>query len=158
MKTPIMALPRHIGMHRTYPTIPFGLFRCKPRYLTTTLLNQPLTAIVHYTGGCIERLTGEHVSDEIINVMRRVVTQAERAGAVIHRLKDFLRKGGMEKTFVDINAVIRETLSLMEVEITEANIDVQLKLFEPLPCIKVDKIQLEQVEYNNTKLISTVVG
>lgn len=111
-------------------------------------LNQPLTAIVHYIGGCVERLKREHVSPQIIEVMHRVNTLAEHAGAIIHRLKDFLRKGDLQKECIDVNALIQEVLKLIELELTEAKIQVTLHLFDKLPNIQADKIHIEQILLN----------
>ena len=111
-------------------------------------LNQPLTAIVHYIGGCITRLYKTHSAPEIINVMERVMLQAEQAGAIIHRLKAFLKKETVPPTILDINTIIRSTLDLMEYEIKHAQIKIQLGLSDVLPAIKGDPIQLQQVILN----------
>lgn len=111
-------------------------------------LNQPLTAIVQYSGGCLTRLRNENVSLEIITIMERVIIQAERAGAIIHRLKNFLKKQDLQTEKIDINTLIRSTLDLLEHEIKKANINVTLELDDLLPAIQGDPIQLQQAILN----------
>ena len=111
-------------------------------------LNQPLTAIVHYAGGCATRLQKTNSEKEIISEMKQIEKQAERAGAVIHRLKDFLKKGVLNKRSIDINEIIIEALTLIQYELDANHITLQQKLTENLPIIIVDKVQLQQVILN----------
>lgn len=111
-------------------------------------LNQPLTAIVQYTGGCLARLRKQKISPDIFKMMERVMTQAERAGSIIHQLKAFLKKEQLQTTTFNINTIILHTLDLMEYEIKNTKIKVQLELAGSLPIIKGDQIQLQQVILN----------
>lgn len=111
-------------------------------------LNQPLSAIVQYTGGCLERLKKESTPKEIIEVMEKVIIQAERAGAIIHKLKDFLRKGNLNKTLINTNETIQESLTLIDIELTKNNVDVICDFEKNLPQIYADSIQIQQVILN----------
>lgn len=113
-------------------------------------LNQPLTAIVHYTGGCLARLTDKKIDPEIKEMMQRVMKQAERVGGIVHRLKAFLRKEPINKTVLDINAVVSSCVDLMEYQVKHTAVKVQFGLENTLPNIKGDSIQLEQVILNIT--------
>ncbi len=111
-------------------------------------LNQPLTSIVHYTGGCLERLKKEQVSSEITEAMNKVMLLAERAGAIIHRLKNFLRKGELIKEEVDISEIVSNSIKLIDHEIYSSKVDVSLHFDKNLPELNLDKIQMEQVMIN----------
>ena len=117
-------------------------------------VNQPLTSIVHYIGGCMERLRQEGGAIEIIQIMQRVMCLAERAGSIIHSLKEFLRKGELQKQLIDLNELVHNSLRLTEQELREERVQVELALDRHLPIIKVDKIQIEQVIVN---LISNAI-
>lgn len=122
-------------------------------------LNQPLTSIVHYTGGCLERLKMERISPEITQTMNKVVLLAERAGAIIHRLKNFLRKGELTVEKLEVSDIIQDALKLVEHEIFSSNVDVYLHFAEILPKLRVDKIQIEQVLINIvTNAIEAMTG
>ena len=111
-------------------------------------MNQPLTSIVHYAGGCVERLRAESVSDEITNAMQAVIKEAERAGDIIHRIKNFLKSGEMDKHTIDINEVITEVLNLLKLKISSTKIKVQMKLAAQPLLVEIDKIQIQQVLLN----------
>lgn len=112
-------------------------------------INQPLAMIVNYTGGCLEYLQHEkNISPEITAMMQRVFDQAERAGKIIHRLKEFLKKGTLEKEKVNVNFAVREAVSLVRGVLQDFKVDLKLNLREDLPSIFIDKIQIEQVILN----------
>jgi two-component system sensor histidine kinase TtrS len=70
-------------------------------------LNQPLTAIHNYARGCVRRLQADSASlPEIREAMEATARQAERAGAVIRRIRWFMRRDEPELTPIDINAIV----------------------------------------------------
>ncbi|MGH8672043.1 MAG: ATP-binding protein [Burkholderiales bacterium] len=111
-------------------------------------LNQPLTAIANYTQGCIRRLCSGSDTAELLDAMRHVASQAERAGEIIRRIKNFVRKKEPNVTVVDVNAAIREVCALAQPECREHGITVRLELAEPLLPTKADKIEIQQVILN----------
>jgi len=111
-------------------------------------LNQPLTAIVNYIGGSLTRLRTYGIPEQVIDSMQRAAKQAEHAGAIIHRLKEFLHKGSFSKSWVNANDVIRDALVLVEIDIKSAKITVDMQLADDLPVVKVDGIQIGQVIFN----------
>ena len=112
-------------------------------------VNQPLAMIVNYTGGCLEYLQREKgVSPKILQMMQRAFDQAERAGKIIHRLKEFLRKGTLQKESLNINSTIRDAISLVSGVLRDAKINLKLELADKLPLVCADKIQVEQVVLN----------
>jgi two-component system, LuxR family, sensor kinase FixL len=112
-------------------------------------ISQPLAAIVNYTQGTVRHLKqGNTNPSQLIDVMDKAVAQAERAGEVIHRLKNFFCKGKLIKTSCKLNNVIRETLSLIRDELTLSKTKFEFTLAKNLPVISADKIQLQQVLLN----------
>ncbi len=112
-------------------------------------LNQPLAAIVSYTQGCVRRLgTGPINAEELLEAMRQVTNQAQRAGEIIRRLRNFVSKGEPQRTFVDANAMVREVLSMAKMDIRKHQVKVKLQLAENLPTVHADIIQIEQVILN----------
>ncbi|HEX2549601.1 MAG TPA: PAS domain S-box protein, partial [Gammaproteobacteria bacterium] len=61
-------------------------------------ISQPLAAVVNYTQGCVRYLQNNQDTTQVIEIMKKAVIQAERAGEVIHRLKNFFCKGKLFKT------------------------------------------------------------
>lgn len=112
-------------------------------------ISQPLAAIVNYTRGCVRHLeNSEHDRDQLRHIMEKAVHQAERAGEIIHRLKNFFCKGQLVKTPCKLNNVIRETVSLIKHELTASKTKMDFDFSKDIPFIFIDKIQIQQVLLN----------
>jgi PAS domain S-box-containing protein len=116
-------------------------------------LNQPLSAISNYTRGSIRMLQSdtEGLREQIIEVMERVASQAERAGEIIRQLRRFIRKEEPERKSVDLNRLIRELVAFLQPELRKAQVQLRLQLSEGLPQLWAHDIQLEQVLLNLTR-------
>jgi PAS domain S-box-containing protein len=112
-------------------------------------ISQPLTAIINYTRGCVRHLqNSEYDSDQLKHVMEKAAAQAERAGEIIQRLKNFFCKGQLVKTPCKINNVIRETVSLIKNELTTSKTKIDFEFDKNIPFLFIDKIQVQQVLQN----------
>jgi PAS domain S-box-containing protein len=119
--------------------------------------NQPLTAVITYTQTCIRKLKdskciGEKESsdsyEEILQAMKVVAEQAERAGQILHRMKDFVRKGDLLLECLNINDIILKLMPLIRYEARDTNTVVELQHADSLPLLFLDRIQIEQVILN----------
>lgn len=112
-------------------------------------ISQPLAAIINYTRGCVRHLQNiEYDGDQLKNVMEKAVKQAERAGEIVQRLKNFFCKGQLVKTPCKMNNVIRETISLIKNELTTSKTKIDFNFDKNIPFIFMDKIQMQQVLLN----------
>lgn len=112
-------------------------------------ISQPLAAIVNYTQGCVRYLQRDsHDPNQLIEIMNKAVAQAERAGEVIHRLKNFFCKGQLFRTPCKINSVIRETVTLIRNDLNSSKTKIDFGLAKDIPLISADKIQFQQVILN----------
>lgn len=112
-------------------------------------ISQPLAAIVNYTRGCVRHLeNSSYDRDELRNVMEKAAVQAERAGEIVQRLKNFFCKGQLVKTSCKINNLMRETVSLIKNELINSKTKIDFELDKNIPYIFIDKIQIQQVILN----------
>jgi PAS domain S-box-containing protein len=112
-------------------------------------LNQPLMAIVGYASGCALRMeSGNLDSSELLSVLRRVSQQAVRAGEIIRRLRDFVRKGTPQRSPLNLNELAREVAGLADVDARAHEVALRLELEADLPVVIGDPIQIEQVMLN----------
>jgi C4-dicarboxylate-specific signal transduction histidine kinase len=112
-------------------------------------INQPLSAISHYSAGCLERLRHKkNIPQEISQAMERIILQSERAGGIVHRLKNFLRKSKLKKESIGVNAVIQEAVDFMEYQLNESGIGLKLDLDASSPYIYGNKIHILHVIIN----------
>ncbi len=112
-------------------------------------ISQPLAAIVNYTQGCVRYLQKEsHDPTQLAEIMNKAVAQAERAGEVIHRLKNFFCKGQLIRTPCKINSLIREAVSLIRSDLNSSRTRMDFDFDREIPIVSADRIQLQQVILN----------
>ena len=111
-------------------------------------LNQPLTAIVHYAGGCLQRLEGLKNVKDLAPALNKIVAQAEHAGAIIHRLRNFLHRGQLQRNSVSLNQIVKQSLVLLAVQLQREQVFVEYDYAHSLPKVKIDSVQVEQVIVN----------
>jgi C4-dicarboxylate-specific signal transduction histidine kinase len=112
-------------------------------------LNQPLVAIVGYNAACIRLLESDDIDrDQVRTAMQKCRVQAVRAGEIIHRLRELTRRRSPQLAWCDLNAMIRQMLDWVELDLERAGIRVELALSDALPSVKADRILVEQVIRN----------
>jgi two-component system sensor kinase FixL len=113
-------------------------------------LNQPLTAVINYVQACRRLLaSGNGVAlERLQDTMDKAVSQANRAGQIIHRMRQFIQKGDTDRQVESINKLIEEASALALVGAKESGILVRLELSPELPPVLVDRIQIQQVLVN----------
>jgi C4-dicarboxylate-specific signal transduction histidine kinase len=112
-------------------------------------INQPLAATVLGAGACLRWLEANPPDlAEARAAARHVARDGQRASEVVARIRAMVKKAPPERLPVDINATIREILSLLRSDLSKAGIAVQLELDGHLLPVLGDKIQLQQVLMN----------
>ncbi|MHC4943732.1 MAG: ATP-binding protein [Planctomycetota bacterium] len=115
-------------------------------------LNQPLSAISTLLGGCLRIIdSGVDRPEELLDAMREAQKQTERAGKTIGSIKRFARRQSARRSTVDMNALIREAVQLIEPERRNQHVRIDMLLGAGLPVIQADSIQIEQVILNITQ-------
>ncbi len=112
-------------------------------------LNQPLGAVVNYCRAGLRLLrTGASDMGRVTQALEKASNQAQRAGEIIHHIRDFVRKDARRRGCIDINSVVREAVRLTEADIRKKRCTLRFDLLEDLPRVMGDRIQLEQVILN----------
>ena len=107
-------------------------------------LNNPLATILTWA----ERLAERDIDPALRRGLDAILHEAERAARIVRNLLTFARKRHTTRTMVDINAVVRETLSLRSYEQRVTNITVIDALAAGIPQIFADPHQIQQVLLN----------
>jgi PAS domain S-box-containing protein len=112
-------------------------------------VNQPLSAIISYATGCINRLRGGiRTPEPLLDALDEIVAQAVRAGEIIRRLRRFVGKGEVQRQPLDVNDLVTEVMHFVTPEARERQVRVEVELAEGLPPLQGDAVQIEQVILN----------
>jgi len=112
-------------------------------------LNQPLAAIATYNNGCINRLQATDADrTELITIHEKIGRQARRAGEIIRRVHDFVRRAEPKREPIDLNAVIRDAVGLLEADVRKRGMQLVTDLAPALPQVEADAVMIEQVVVN----------
>ncbi len=115
-------------------------------------LNQPLAAIANYNTGCVRRLrSGTWDLKDVLGAMEKSSAQAERAGGIIHRVRELVRKGEPNRVPSCLNDIISDLTDLVEMEVEKEDIQLVLDLQADLPSVLIDRVMIEQVILNLLK-------
>ena len=112
-------------------------------------LNQPLAAISLLAEASISRLKADPVDYERVSGnLKSLSEQSLRAGAIVDRIRKFVRKEEFQQTLCRIDVLFEETLSLLHQELAENEISVAIQIPASLRQVYVDRVQIEQVLVN----------
>jgi PAS domain S-box-containing protein len=112
-------------------------------------VNQPLCAIVSNAQTLQRMLSrGGFILEELLEALADITQDAQRASAVIARIRGLIQNESVPRAPVNINELISEMVVLMGRELTRRNISVILQLLPKPPWVLADRIQIQQVILN----------
>jgi PAS domain S-box-containing protein len=85
---------------------------------------------------------------EVREALNSVVGDADRAGVIVDRMRDHIKKALPRKHHFDLNEAINEVIVLARSAIAENGVSVQTRLSEGLAPVEGDRVQLQQVLLN----------
>ncbi len=113
-------------------------------------VNQPLTAVTNYARVAQRLLADlpEEKREKLSDVLAKIGVQAERASAVIQRMRSYVRKPSGAKSMIELNDLLDDVLALAEVDSKVNRTRVVLMGATDLPLIYGDEVQIQQVALN----------
>ena len=112
-------------------------------------VNQSIAASVTNAQAALRWLSAEPPNlDEAQQALARIVQSSNRAGQVIHRIWDLVKKAPPHKDWVEINEAIQEAIELTRGEAAKYGASVNMAFEDGLPLIEGDRVQLQQVALN----------
>lgn len=113
-------------------------------------LNQPLTAILNYTG-VMEELAAQDTGPNgpmVRSMAARITEQTSRAGEIIRRMRGFVAKREPDRAVQELNPAIQESIALGFVGAAQSGVKLQTELAPEIPPVSIDKVQIQQVMIN----------
>jgi signal transduction histidine kinase len=77
-----------------------------------------------------------------------IVGDADRAGDIVDRIRDHIKKAPPRKDHFDLNAAINEVIALARIAISRNGVSVEARLADGLLPVHGDRVQLQQVVLN----------
>lgn len=112
-------------------------------------LNQPLAAITSYNTGCLNKLeSGNFSPDELKHALGKIAVQAQRAGQIIRRVHDFVRKSEPKLAPCDLAEVIDDSVGFIDAAAKLLNIRIEREIQGMRPELMADPVMIEQVLLN----------
>jgi two-component system sensor kinase FixL len=116
-------------------------------------LNQPLTALMLYLQA-VSRLTFTSPSSkgtipqEIHDIIDRSLKEADRAGKIIQRMRQFVEKRETERKTLQLSELVDDALDFTMIGMRTRGVTVERNYAHDLPPISVDPIQIQQIIVN----------
>lgn len=115
-------------------------------------LNQPLAAITSYLTGSMNLLeTGAGSASDVREALAKAAAQAQRAGQVIRRVHEFVRKREPQRTAVDVRALLEDCRPLIELQGRREGVHASIEVEPGLAAVQGDPVMLQQVVLNLTR-------
>ena len=112
-------------------------------------VNQPLAALVTNANAGMRWLDNPKPDiDEVRMLLKRIVDDGHRAGAVIAGIRSMFRKDSGELKPVSLNDLIREVIAVVHGELESHQVILQTELRDGLPPVLAEQTQLQQVILN----------
>ena len=112
-------------------------------------VNQPLAAIVTNGNASLHLLPKDVAGlEDVREAIDCMISDAMRASEVIKRIRATLKNAAPEKTPLNLNETIQETLALAAGELARSQVKVRTKLTASSQPVLGDRVQLQQVMLN----------
>jgi PAS domain S-box-containing protein len=112
-------------------------------------VNQPISGIVINAAAALNWLGAEPPNlGKIRELLGQIIKDGERAGDVIHRIHNLIKKAPPRMAPFDLNEAVLDVVALTRSELLKHRVSLHTQLVTGLPLIKGDRIPLQQVILN----------
>lgn len=112
-------------------------------------LNQPLGAIASYAAGCTNMLRSDVLErDALLSALDSLGKQTRRAGDIIRRIHDFVRKREPLREPCDLGEIVYDTALFAQADARRHGVRVDIVRPNAPLVVSVDRVQIEQVVLN----------
>jgi PAS domain S-box-containing protein len=119
--------------------------------VTATLaheVNQPLAAIVNNANACLGLLPDARDLDEVRDALGDIVSDAERASAVVQRVRALGRRSTSERVPIELASIVADVVALAASDAAARGVTIQTTVATDVPVVAGDRVELQQVLLN----------
>lgn len=115
-------------------------------------LSQPLTAINGYAAGCVNLLAAPQPNlAELRQALVKCSEQAQRAGMVIRRIYEFVRRAEPKSEPGDLSHIVSEMVALIDADARRQSVRIVRRIAADLPKVQCDRVLIGQAILNLLK-------
>ena len=113
-------------------------------------LNQPLSAVASYAAGCLNLLDDDEPEnrDDLRSGLQNLAAQNRRAGEIVRRTNDFVRKREPLLKPESLRPIILDSISFIHNDLLKHKVRPTLDIPETELVVMADRIMIEQVLFN----------
>ena len=111
-------------------------------------ISQPLSTVATYLHAARRLLQSSAASEAVIDALIKAEGEAQRAREVLERIRDFVSNGNLDLQALDLSALAEKIAALCREEATARGIQIENESIRPIPPVKADRVQIEQVLNN----------
>ena len=112
-------------------------------------VNQPIGSTRNYASAALNFLDARPPDlDEAREALRSIVNCADRAGSIVGRIRDQIKKAPTRKDRFDINEALKEVIASVQSEVIKNGVSLETRFDDGLSPIEADRVQLQQVILN----------
>ena len=114
-------------------------------------VNQPITATKINAEAALRWLNRDVPDlEEVRRLLARMKKDGDRAGSVVGRIRDLVKKAPPRMEPLHMNEAISEVIELTRGEAAKNGVSVRTQFVESLPAVKADRTQMQQLILNLT--------
>jgi PAS domain S-box-containing protein len=112
-------------------------------------VNQPLASIVNNANACLGMLASAPLDlEEVREALGDIVGDAERASAIIQRVRALAQRSSPERVAVKLHEIVADVVALAASESAARRVIIRADVPADLPIVSGDRVQLQQVLLN----------
>jgi len=112
-------------------------------------VSQPIATARNNASAALNFLDGRPPDlEEVREALGCIVNDTDRAGSIIDRIRDQIKKAPPRKDSFDLNKAVNEVIALARSEVVENGVSIQTRLAKGLPAVHADRVQVQQVSLN----------
>jgi two-component system, LuxR family, sensor kinase FixL len=111
-------------------------------------ISQPLSTVTTYLHAARRLLQTSAAGDPVMDALIKAEAEAQRAREVLERIRDFVSTGNLDLRALDLSTLAEKIAALCREEATARGIRIENESIRPIPPVKADRVQIEQVLNN----------